>query len=124
MKPVSNPSYKTSILGKNRFACIFSFLLCVIFCQCSQKLPAGDPDNGGLFLPEGFEALVVVDSLKGRARHLAVKDNGDIYVKLRFPDSVGGNAALRDTDNDGKACLLYTSPSPRDGLLSRMPSSA
>ena len=24
----------------------------------------------------------------------------------------------------GKVCLLYTSPSPRDGLLSRMPSSA
>ena len=23
-----------------------------------------------------------------------------------------------------RACLLYTSPSPRDGLLSRMPSSA
>ena len=28
------------------------------------------------------------------------------------------NAALKDS------CLLYTSPSPRDGLLSRMPSSA
>ena len=28
-------------------------------------------------------------------------------------------------DNDKiKICLLYTSPSPRDGLLSRMPSSA
>ena len=25
---------------------------------------------------------------------------------------------------DGEVCLLYTSPSPRDGLLSRMPSSA
>ena len=25
---------------------------------------------------------------------------------------------------DYKNCLLYTSPSPRDGLLSRMPSSA
>ena len=25
---------------------------------------------------------------------------------------------------DSKSCLLYTSPSPRDGLLSRMPSSA
>ena len=25
---------------------------------------------------------------------------------------------------DPQACLLYTSPSPRDGLLSRMPSSA
>ena len=27
-------------------------------------------------------------------------------------------------DEGVKACLLYTSPSPRDGLLSRMPSSA
>ena len=26
--------------------------------------------------------------------------------------------------NMGVGCLLYTSPSPRDGLLSRMPSSA
>ena len=25
---------------------------------------------------------------------------------------------------EGTSCLLYTSPSPRDGLLSRMPSSA
>ena len=33
----------------------------------------------------------------------------------------------RETYNDAvsvKGCLLYTSPSPRDGLLSRMPSSA
>ena len=29
-----------------------------------------------------------------------------------------------DVNIDGNACLLYTSPSPRDGLLSRMPSSA
>src|SRR5680860_85177 len=28
------------------------------------------------------------------------------------------------TDDLDAACLLYTSPSPRDGLLSRMPSSA
>ena len=27
-------------------------------------------------------------------------------------------------EDEGKGCLLYTSPSPRDGLLSRMPSSA
>ena len=26
-------------------------------------------------------------------------------------------------DESGNVCLLYTSPSPRDGLLSRMPSS-
>ena len=28
------------------------------------------------------------------------------------------------TAGNGEDCLLYTSPSPRDGLLSRMPSSA
>ena len=38
------------------------------------------------------------------------------------------NAALPNYEiinlNNTKLCLLYTSPSPRDGLLSRMPSSA
>lgn len=71
-----------------------------------EPLPASDPDNGGLFFPDGFEAVVVVDSLKGRARHMAVNDNGDIYVKLRFPDSVGGNVAIRDTDKDGKGDVI------------------
>ena len=31
---------------------------------------------------------------------------------------------LLKLDLDSRTCLLYTSPSPRDGLLSRMPSSA
>ena len=31
---------------------------------------------------------------------------------------------MRHGINSEKTCLLYTSPSPRDGLLSRMPSSA
>ena len=31
---------------------------------------------------------------------------------------------LFDSLDDPGNCLLYTSPSPRDGLLSRMPSSA
>ena len=30
----------------------------------------------------------------------------------------------REVDGERIVCLLYTSPSPRDGLLSRMPSSA
>ena len=29
-----------------------------------------------------------------------------------------------DSNGQDQLCLLYTSPSPRDGLLSRMPSSA
>ena len=31
---------------------------------------------------------------------------------------------IREAERREKDCLLYTSPSPRDGLLSRMPSSA
>lgn len=72
----------------------------------NNRQPYVDPDNGGLFLPGYFQAVVVADSLEGRARHLAVNSNGDIYVKLRFPDSIGGNVALRDTNNDGKADII------------------
>lgn len=59
-------------------------------------------DNGGITLPEGFRAVVVADNL-GPARHLAVRDNGDIYVALRKPGDGGGIVALRDVDADGKA---------------------
>ena len=62
--------------------------------------------NGGLFLPDGFEAVVVVDSLPGRARHIAVNDNGDIYVKARFADKNESVIALRDTNNDGRADII------------------
>ena len=36
----------------------------------------------------------------------------------------GGFPLVGKFDDKCKYCLLYTSPSPRDGLLSRMPSSA
>ena len=49
-------------------------------------------------------------------------------------DMIGPNApqevkdawmeAAKEVNANGMGCLLYTSPSPRDGLLSRMPSSA
>jgi len=39
----------------------------LVFMHCASPLPSGDIDNGGIFLPDGFEALVVVDSLEGSA---------------------------------------------------------
>lgn len=75
-------------------------------CESKIKLPEGDVGNGGLFLPDGFQALVVVDSI-GRARHLTVSEFGDIYVKLRVPDKQGrGIVGIRDTNHDGKADIV------------------
>ena len=46
----------------------------------------------------------------------------DSEIRFKALAATGNNAkALKLLD---KICLLYTSPSPRDGLLSRMPSSA
>jgi glucose/arabinose dehydrogenase/mono/diheme cytochrome c family protein len=76
--------------------------------NAKTDLPLADSNNGGLFLPDGFQALVVVDSLKGQARHIAVNSNGDIYVKARnhrLNDGYG-NIALRDTNGDGKADII------------------
>jgi len=73
-----------------------------------RPLPPGDKNNAGLILPGGFEALTVTDSL-GRARHLTVNGNGDIYVKLSYNDMLhgkGGTVAIRDEDNDGKADIV------------------
>ena len=39
-------------------------------------------------------------------------------------NNAGGAGDLQPTISLSDDCLLYTSPSPRDGLLSRMPSSA
>jgi glucose/arabinose dehydrogenase len=64
-----------------------------------------DPDNGNIQLAEGFSALVVADTL-GRARHLVVHENGDIYVALHQLKSGGGIVALRDTNNDGRADII------------------
>ena len=78
-------------------------------------MPNADADNGGLFLPDGFGALVVADNV-GPARHLAVNDNGDIYVKLRIVEGDKGNVALRDTNNDGKADIIQRfGDYPNDG---------
>ncbi len=91
-----------------RYVClIFGLVLVAPLAGCRQKSDTltGDPNDGGLTLPGGFEALVVVDSI-GPARHLAVRQNGDIYAKLSGSRGGKGVVALRDTTNDGKADVI------------------
>ncbi|MEY4456053.1 MAG: hypothetical protein RLY15_317 [Bacteroidota bacterium] len=83
------------------------FCACMIFIACNTKKGniVFDANNGGLFLPDGFGAVVVVDSI-GPSRHIAVKENGDIYVKLKITSDAPGSVALRDQDGDGIADII------------------
>jgi len=102
-----------------RFQNILSLFLLMFLVSCQNEkttvVPKVEEENGGLFLPDGFVALVVADSV-GLTRHLAVNDNGDIYVKLRINTGDKGNIALRDTNNDGRADIFQRfGDYPNDG---------
>ena len=65
----------------------------------------------------GFTGLSAAITLARAGRDVVVIEKGNI----------GEAASARNggiTSGNLRYCLLYTSPSPRDGLLSRMPSSA
>jgi glucose/arabinose dehydrogenase len=67
----------------------------------SAKVKA-DADNGGLVLPKGFGCLVVSEGV-GKARHIAVGANGDIFVRLSKLKDGKGTVVLKDENGDGKA---------------------
>ena len=84
--------------------------------------PEGNPIQGNIMLisagdldtqVEKAQAHYTVKGLLGKQVLYTARQEGSVLT-LDFPENV---ATFR-------ACLLYTSPSPRDGLLSRMPSSA
>ncbi len=89
-----------------RIALLFGAL--PIAAACGPSLPPCAPDNAGLTLADGFCALIVADSV-GRARHITVAPNGDVFVALGASRARGDGATeggvlvLRDTDGDGVA---------------------
>ena len=114
------------------------------FREFDARIPAGMKEGGQrqvleslidkkLLLREADAANMAADSwFKGelvrfkRARLMALYMEREVVAKIKLtPEEIeryyresGRHRALR------LGCLLYTSPSPRDGLLSRMPSSA
>ena len=68
--------------------------------------------------------------ITGEIRVLNLPDNVRGYVEMwtHIPDKVGGTEVAGSffsrTMGEFGPCLLYTSPSPRDAYVSRMPSSA
>lgn len=78
----------------------------------SSPTPDAGPAPIGIVLPEGFEATVFADGLE-RPRHVAVRDNGDVFVTLRSAGAgaepgyrEAGLVALRDSDGDGVADVV------------------
>ena len=49
-----------------------SFALVLVACESSKR-------DSPLYLPDGFEATVFVDSISETVRHMAVNKNGDLY---------------------------------------------
>ena len=72
----------------------------------------------------GFLALAtVVTALPTTPVHAESKQYWtESAERVGIIEKVMNDGSIGSTFNEG--CLLYTSPSPRDGLLSRMPSSA
>ena len=64
--------------------------------------------------------------IKNQIRRLRFEANEMTQAELAEKASVTRQTiiALESQKYSPSLCLLYTSPSPRDGLLSRMPSSA
>ena len=72
------------------------------------------PEKDGLFCARIFGPIKDYECLCGK------------YKRMKFRGIICEKCGVEVTKSNVRreSCLLYTSPSPRDGLLSRMPSSA
>ncbi|MFB6343048.1 PQQ-dependent sugar dehydrogenase [Saccharicrinis sp. FJH62] len=90
------------------FTVILGLMLVMTNCMDAKNNKANvagvkpDADNAELKLPDGFSALKVADNV-GRARHIAVTQNGEVYVKLNRTVDGKGILLLADTNGDGRA---------------------
>ena len=72
---------------------------------------------------EGLDALLATSALTDDLAVFFIADGVFQLLPGQKPDAVLARDYIATFKLLG-LCLLYTSPSPRDGLLSRMPSSA
>ena len=86
---------------------ISALALCCSFAQCSDYLNTSSPENTG----DEFVTSSTSETFKILSWCYANYRQNCIMGAYRWNDPIG-------------SCLLYTSPSPRDRSVSRMPSSA
>ena len=73
-----------------------------------------------------LEKLIAFDTRNGTGDELACLEFLKSILNQYSPDELTFERVMRSRgkSDSGYVCLLYTSPSPRDATLSRMPSSA
>ena len=84
-------------------------------------------DDGFVLEDANKKQHIIGKPFKNPPIKLKLLDKSLHYKLLLLPDLYFGEAYANGSaviENGTLTCLLYTSPSPRDGLLSRMPSSA
>ena len=93
----------------------------------------GDPTMpfvpSGSFITSSWFCPGVPTGAEGLGGNVVITNTGDEPIRGRLSvftsaEGVAAVSASITVDARTSDCLLYTSPSPRDGLLSRMPSSA
>ena len=88
-----------------------------ILDELSAKILVVDDNLDILFLNKSAEDYLCT----------SLEEVKDKNIDLVFKEKISNELELQEVleqKKSLKSCLLYTSPSPRDGLLSRMPSSA
>jgi len=84
-RPLSTPKRH---LSRTRLTCVWAVLLITVPHATAAELT----------LPPGFTASVFHEGVGPRARHIAVRANGDVFVSRRTGELV----ALRDANGDGR----------------------
>ena len=130
-------------LNKKGLLRIISLFLLVFFIACAAKISyKGEKNQNGKYHGKGIITFINGEQWKGEFKDGEPYNGAGVYI---WPDSsryegeiieglFQGQGTINHADGttyvgdwkDGKynGCLLYTSPSPRDRSLSRMPSSA
>ena len=68
--------------------------------------------------------LDALQQYRDQGGHLAYLGGNGFYWRVAIHPENSSLIEIRRAEGGIRACLLYTSPSPRDATLSRMPSSA
>ena len=88
-----------------------------LFAKLQARAASETPIRIGMIGAGKFGSMFLAQAIKLPGIHIVAICDLDV-------GRVQSNLVYVGWPQDRYACLLYTSPSPRDGLLSRMPSSA